>query len=150
MSGRDRVTVVGTDTGGGVVIVGILAAAAIFLVLFSIFADRIYSDHPGPSTSAQSFLKSKPRQSRSCKVISLWATASSCWAAGSGISSQASERLEGRESDQTSHRISGQQWIQTLLARHALALLQERSKVMETSERALSRAAVKGLEHSPE
>ena len=44
MSGRDRVTVVGTDTGGGVVIVGILAAAAIFLVLFSIFADRIYSD----------------------------------------------------------------------------------------------------------
>ena len=44
MSRRDRVTVVGTDTGGGVVIVGILAAAAIFLVLFSLFADRIYSD----------------------------------------------------------------------------------------------------------
>ena len=44
MNGRDWVTVVETGDGGGAVIAGIPTIAAIFLALFSLFADRIYSD----------------------------------------------------------------------------------------------------------
>ena len=113
MSGRDRVTVVGTDTGGGVVIVGILAVAAIFLSsCFPFSLTASIPIDPGPSTLAQSFLRSKPRLSRSCKVISLWATASSCAGRLDRVSHRRlPERLEGREEPptETSHRISGQQ-----------------------------------------